>query len=143
MEDLRLWRGFRRAAEVVSLAVERELVNATGLSGADHGVLTRLAEADRKIVRQQELCDAMRWDRTRMSHQLTRMETRGLVKRSKLSTGGVGVQITASGNRARREAQPVHAEALRKHFFSRLTTTQRQVLASISASFSSGDAAEG
>ena len=56
LRDRDLWRSFRRA---------------------DHGILSRLAETEAKGLRQQELCDSMQWDRTRLSHHLTRMEGRG------------------------------------------------------------------
>lgn len=137
--DRDLWRLFRRSAEQINAAIERELIAATGLSGADHGILSRLAEAGTKLVRQQELCDAMRWDRTRLSHHLTRMEGRGLVKRSKLDSGGTSVRLTAHGDRARRSADPVHADAVMRYFIAKLTPAQRQAIGSLGASFSAPD----
>lgn len=134
-----LWRLFRRSAEQINAAIERELIAATGLSGADHGILSRLAEAGTKVVRQQELCDAMRWDRTRLSHHLTRMEGRGLVKRSKLDSGGTSVRLTAHGDRARRSADPVHADAVKRCFIAKLTPPQRQAIGSLGASLSTPD----
>lgn len=136
--DRDLWRSFRHAAHAVNAAIESDLM-AANLSGADHGILSRLAEADANGVRQQELCDSMRWDRTRLSHHLTRMEGRGLVKRSKLEGGGTWVGITAAGNRARAAADPIHAEAVMRCFVSRLTKTQREAMASALASLSASD----
>lgn len=128
--DRDLWRGFRRVFEQINAAIERDLVAATQLSGADHGILSRLAAADTAAVRQQDLCDAMRWDRTRLSHHLTRMQRRGLVKRSKRD-GATYVSSTARGDRARAAADPVHAEAVRRYFGSRLTAAQRDAIASL------------
>lgn len=112
---------------------------ATKLSGADHGILSRLAEAEAQGVRQQELCDSMQWDRTRLSHHLTRMERRGLVKRSKLEGGGTWVSITAAGDHARASADPIHAEAVRRCFVSKLTEAQREAMALALASLSVND----
>jgi hypothetical protein len=55
-------------AEQINLVMERDLMAATQLSGADHGILSRLAETETKSMRQQQLCDLMQWDRTRLSH---------------------------------------------------------------------------
>ncbi len=134
--DRDLWRSFRRSYEQVSLAIERELMARTPLSGADHGVLSRLAEAGTGGMRQQQLADAMRWDRTRLSHHLTRMEERGLVTRSKLQKAGTLVAITAGGEHARKAADPVHAEAVMRHFISGLEAQQREALAALAASLS-------
>ncbi len=132
--DRQLWRNFRRSAETIHAAIERDLMAAAGLSGADHGILSRLAEAEGKALRQQELCDAMRWDRTRLSHHLTRMERRGLVKRSELGGGAIVVRITAGGERARKVADPVHADAVTRYFLSKMTATERRAIASFCAS---------
>ena len=136
--DRDLWRGFRRSYEQVSLAIERELVARTRLSGADHGILSRLAGAGPNGLRQQQLADLMRWDRTRLSHHLTRMEERGLVTRSKLQEAGTFVAVTAQGEQAREAADPVHAEAVMRHFISGLTAQQREALTSLAASLPAG-----
>ena len=135
--DRTLWRDFRRSYEQVSLAIERELAARTRLSGVEHGILSRVAEAGPGGMRQQQLADALRWDRTRLSHQLRRMEERGLVERSKLPNAGTLVTPTKSGEAARRAADPVHAEAVMKYFTAGLSARQRDVLASVAARLSS------
>ena len=72
--ELDTWRGFRFMVEETSLRVSRALSSSTGMSGGQFGILTILMETPRHSMRQQELADAMRWDRTRLSHQLTRMD---------------------------------------------------------------------
>ncbi len=132
--DRDLWRMFRRTAEQVSAAIERDLMAASQLSGADHGILSRLAEAETGSMRQQQLCELMRWDRTRLSHHLTRMETRGLLKRSKLKSGGRLVTLTPHGDQARKAAEPVHADAVMRRFISKLTAGQRKMIVSFAGS---------
>ncbi len=136
--DRDLWRGFRLVYEQVGSAIERELLASTQLSGADHGVLSRLAEADGRSLRQQDLANAMRWDRTRLSHHLTRMEERGLVERLKLDKAGTYVAMTPEGDRLRKKADPVHAEAVTTHFISKLTRQQREALAALAEAMSAG-----
>ena len=135
--DRDLWRGFRRTYEQVSLAVERDLAAATELSAADHGILSRLAEAGPLGVRQHELALAMRWDRTRLSHHLTRMEQRQLLTRSKNGERGTHIVITAQGDAARKAADPVHDEAVTRHFIANLSMEQRDALTSLAARLSS------
>ncbi len=135
-QDRDLWRRFRHAAHEVNAAIESDLMAAAKLSGADHGILSRLAETDAKGVRQQELCDLMQWDRTRLSHHLTRMEGRGLVQRSKHGGGGTWVSITAAGDQAREAADPIHAAAVQRCFVSKLTKAQREVMTSVLAALS-------
>ena len=137
--DRDLWRNFRHAAHEVNAAIDSDLMAATRLSGADHGILSRLAETEAKGMRQQELCDSMQWDRTRLSHHLTRMERRGLIQRSKLKGEGTWVNITAAGDHARAAADPIHAEAVMRCFVSKLTEAQREAMATVLASLSVRD----
>ena len=132
--DLELWRSFRRAYEQANAAIERDLASATQLSGADHGILSRLAESEEGTLRQQELAGLMRWDRTRLSHYLTRMERRGLVERVKLEGRGICVRVIAAGDRSRKAADPVHADAVMRRFVLKLTAAQREAIASLAAS---------
>lgn len=134
--DRDLWRSFRRGYEQVSLAVERDLAAALQMSGADHGILSRLAQAGPDGMRQQELAQAMRWDRTRLSHHLTRMEQRRLLARAKGGTGGTYVAITPQGDAARKAADPIHDEAVLRHFISNLSAEQREALTSLAARLS-------
>ncbi|MGG3743945.1 MarR family winged helix-turn-helix transcriptional regulator [Paenibacillus chibensis] len=94
----------------------------TGLSEGDYGILDRLDLFGEGSLRQQELADSMDWDKSRLSHHLTRMEKRGLVRRKPLDTDrGVQVTITPAGKSALDEARPVVSKAIRKHFFDQLT----------------------
>ena len=55
------------------------LAQATGLSGPEFGVLSRLAALGKGEMRQQALASVMAWDKSRLSHQLTRMQERALI----------------------------------------------------------------
>jgi len=59
---------------------------------------------------------------------------RGLLKRSKLADGNRLVTITAQGDRARKAADPIHADAVMRHFISKLTGAQRKAIASLGVS---------
>ena len=123
-KELDSWRGFRFMVEETSLGVSRALSASTGLSGGQFGILTVLMEAPRQSMRQQELADAMRWDRTRLSHQLTRMQNDGWIVREKESKGATFVVLTEEGRKALQRAAPTLGKIVREKFFSRLTQAQ-------------------
>jgi len=112
-DEARLWHAWKKAAEMVRMRVAEQLDAATGLSDPDFGILTRLEDLGGGELRQNELASSMGWHRSRLSHQLTRMEQRGLVARSDVP-GGVLVGITPRGRERAAAARPVHARAVRR-----------------------------
>ena len=119
--------------EETSLCVSRELFSSTGMSGGQFGILTILVETPLQLMRQQELADAMRWDRTRLSHQLTRMEARGWINRNKGDKGATLVSLTEAGRQAQHRAVPMLSQIVKQRFFSRLTPAQLTTLEEIRA----------
>jgi len=117
-EEARLWHAWKRASDTVRARVAEEIGAATGLSDPDFGVLTRVEDLGGGTLRQSELAASMGWHRSRLSHQLTRMEERGLVQRDAAGGPGVAVSITPAGSAAVAAARPVHAEAVRRHLVS-------------------------
>ncbi|WP_307387616.1 MarR family winged helix-turn-helix transcriptional regulator [Microbacterium testaceum] len=93
--------------------VAEEITTVTGLSDPDYGVLSRLVDLGDGELRQNKLAASMGWHRSRLSHQLTRMEQRGLVTRAD-ADGGVLVTITPTGREQIDKARPVHARAVRR-----------------------------
>jgi DNA-binding MarR family transcriptional regulator len=124
-----LWFAWKRAHELVRSAVIEEVTAATGLSDPDVGILLRLDVAGGSL-RQSEIASALGWDRTRLSHQLTRMEDRGLLARRRTSSG-VWVDISDAGKEAATSARPVHAAAVRRHLAEPLTPGQSAMLREI------------
>ena len=117
--------------EETSLGVSRALMAATGVSGGQFGVLSLLTQVPENSMRQQELADAMRWDRTRLSHVLTRMEARGWIKRAKGEKGATHILLEEAGSKEQRTVAPILAGILKEKFFDRLTTEQLEGLQEI------------
>ncbi|HEY7486022.1 MAG TPA: MarR family winged helix-turn-helix transcriptional regulator [Streptosporangiaceae bacterium] len=113
-EETRLWHAWKRASETVRARIAEDINAATGLSDPDFGILTRLIDLGGGTLRQNELAASMGWHRSRLSHQLTRMEQRGLLTRSPAG-GGVNVTISQRGQGVTAAARPVHAAAVRRH----------------------------
>lgn len=115
LPELDLWRLWKQATETVRSRILEEVNCSSGLSDADLAVLFRVAESGEREIRQHELAESLRWHRSRLSHQLTRMEQRGLLRR-KRGDGGVVVATTERGDDAFDTARPMFVAAVRKHF---------------------------
>lgn len=124
-DELRLWHAWKRATDVVRARVGEEISQATGLSDPDFGVMSRLEDLGDGTLRQSELAESMGWHRSRLSHQLTRMEERGLVTREG-SGPRVHVSITDAGRQAIAAARPVHATAVRRVLSAHVSPTDRE-----------------
>ncbi len=130
-DEAELWHAWTLAGEAVMARVVRELTDATGLSGPDFGVLSRLMDLGHGELRQQDLADSMRWDKSRLSHQLTRMEGRRLLRRRPADGRGVIVAITSAGRRAIGLARPIHAASIRRNLLSKISARRRAMLAAV------------
>lgn len=111
--------------------VGRDITDATGLSGSEFGVLSRLAGIGKGDMRQQALAKVMGWEKSRLSHQLTRMQERQLIKRDERN-GAVSIVLTKFGKEKLGQALPVRAESVRRHFLSRLSQDQIDTLVRVS-----------
>jgi len=124
--EQRAWRGFLDMYAQLTLELGRRLQRDTDLSTADYGVLVHLSEAPDHELRAFELGDALRWEKSRLSHQLKRMEQRGLVQRRTCPTDarGAHVALTEQGRHAIERAAPAHVEEIRRLLFDALTAEQ-------------------
>jgi DNA-binding MarR family transcriptional regulator len=121
-EKLKIWFMWKGSYKRIFDRIAKDISEQTGLSESDYGVLDRLDLLGKGSLRQLELTVSMDWDKSRLSHHLTRMEKRGLVMRKSLDTDrGVQVIITSAGQSALDEARPVVEAAISKHFLSLLT----------------------
>ncbi|MEC0225627.1 MarR family winged helix-turn-helix transcriptional regulator [Paenibacillus alba] len=121
-EEMRIWNMWKGSFKRIFGRVIKEMSEHTGLSEGDFGVLDRLVQFGNGKLRQQELADSMDWDKSRLSHHLTRMEKRGLILRKPFDTDrGVQVIITSAGKATLDEALPIVSKAIRKYFLDQLT----------------------
>jgi len=130
--ELRVWHAFRGMGEDVLARVDRDLARAGGLTGPEFGVLSRLAALGKGEMRQQGLARMMGWDKSRLSHQLTRMQERALVERRYPDRNTVLIVLTKLGREKLEAARPVHAESVRRNLLSRLTPEQIDTIVRVS-----------
>ena len=127
-EPVDLWSAFKRAHEIVRARVIADTAEAAGLSEPDLTILVNLNKAG-GALRQNELAASLGWDRTRISHQLTRMGKRGLVTRER--AGGVTVTLTHTGRQAITAVHPGLDAAVRRHFTDKLSAQEIETLSSV------------
>ena len=100
--EQRAWRSLMTMQDGLSEFLERQLRNRCGLSTADYQVLAHLSEAPEGRLRSFELGQLLRWEKSRLSQHLGRMQNRGLVTRERCLTdqrGAIAV-ITPRGGTA-------------------------------------------
>ena len=132
-DEQRLWRLILDADSIVRRAMEDTLQVHHSLTTAEFAVLVALSEAEDQMLRLRELCASLRWDRSRTSHQVTRMEKRGLVDKRRCEGDGRGVlvQLTDEGRQRLETAAPDHVESVRAVVFDQLGSMTDQELAII------------
>jgi DNA-binding MarR family transcriptional regulator len=131
--EQRAWRAYLDMNSRLAARLNRELQDEFGLSLADFSVLVQLSEYDAARMRVLELARALRWEKSRLSHQLSRMHQRGLVDRSNCSEDrrGAFIVLTDRGRAAVERAAPQHVEAVRQYLFDGLTDEQVGTLQAI------------
>ena len=129
----RLWRAYLDLNQHLSALLEDQLLQDSGLSGADYKVLVPLSEAATGVIRARDLCLQIGWDRSRLSHHLRRMEQRGLVVREECSEDARGtmVRLTDAGRRAIEGAAPQHVENVQRYFFETLSKRELETLSTV------------
>jgi DNA-binding MarR family transcriptional regulator len=132
-QEQRAWRALQYLRTPLGTALNRQLTRDSRLSTADYEVLVVLSESPGGTLRAGELGQRTGWEKSRLSHHIKRMVSRGLVERRDCLTDGRGllVGITEAGREAIREAAPGHVRAVREYVIDLLTPDQLQVLAEI------------
>ena len=112
--EQRAWRALQHFGAPLAAALNRQLLTDSALSTADYQVLVVLSETDGGVLRAGELGRATGWEKSRLSHHLRRMESRGLVRREECLTDGRGllVVITEVGRQAIAQARQEGRELL-------------------------------
>ena len=131
--EQRAWRGYTLMQRRLTRVLGQRLTRDSGLSAADYELLVPLSEAADDRLRARDLARMVDWEKSRLSHQLTRMEQRGLVERRECPTDARGafISLTAAGRAAIEGAAPQHVDAVREHFMDLLTEREIAVLTRI------------
>ena len=130
-EEQQTWRATVHLSQLLMRQLDRDL-NAHGLNGHDYEILVELSEAPEHRLRMTDLADATSQSRSRLSHQISRMEKRGLVRRDDCEGDkrGTFAVLTKAGFEAIERVAPHHVENVRRHFIDRLSARQQEELRS-------------
>lgn len=125
-----VWRALRELLWGFESAMDRQLIRDSELSGVEYSVLAALSEADDGVLRARDLARQLGWERSRLSHLLKRMETKGLVVRTECPTDlrGFNIMMTKAGRDAIVKAAPGHVSFVRENVFDPLTDEEREAL---------------
>jgi DNA-binding MarR family transcriptional regulator len=124
-EEQQAWRATVNLSQLLLRQLDRELAE-HGLNGRDYEILVELSEAPEHRLRMTDLADATSQSRSRLSHQVSRMEKRGLVRRDDCEGDkrGTFAVLTEAGFEAIERVAPQHVESVRRHFVDQLTPHQ-------------------
>ena len=101
-DEQELWRLMLAASRKISRVIDDTLQAESDLSSSEFAVLVSLSEAENHSLRLRDLCAVLDWDRSRTSHQVTRMEKRGLVTKAKSPGDARGVLVCLTDEGMRR-----------------------------------------
>jgi len=129
------WRLYVDGNNRLMSALSRSLNDRHGLSLAEYRILVLLSEAPDGALRMSDLADGVLSSRSRLTHQIRRMEQEKMVVRSSCPDDGRGVlaTITDEGRRRLREAAPTHVDDVRTHLIDLLSEDELDMLAQIFA----------
>jgi DNA-binding MarR family transcriptional regulator len=124
--EKRAWRALQLMQMRLEAELARQLAAESNLSYPDYLVLVALTDRPDGRMRVFELVDTLGWEKSRASHQVSRMVQRGLVRKEKCSADrrGAYVVVTSRGRRAIEASAPGHVAAVRRLFVDRLTPRQ-------------------
>jgi len=116
-EEQRAWRTHLDVSRLLMYQLERDL-QPFGLTNNDYEILVNLSEAEDRRLRMSDLAKATLQSKSRLSHQITRMENAGLVRREECDTDrrGLFAVLTAHGWETMRKVAPHHVASVRAHF---------------------------
>src|SRR2546423_13395454 len=131
--EAHLWRSWLRLNQELLSKLEQQIGREGDLSGPDYAVLVPLSAAPDGMLRARELGREILWDRSRLSHQLGRMEKRGLLVREECAEDARGamVRMTDAGRAAIQRAAPGHVAATRRYFFDLLSSKEVDQLTTV------------
>lgn len=130
-----VWRQWLDVASRLPSALNRRLQDTSEMSLPDFDVLVQLSEHPESRLRVKILAERLRWERSRLSHHLSRMERRALVRREECNDDGRGawVILTAEGRTAIESSAPDHVRFVRQVFFDVLDDDELDALDAITA----------
>jgi DNA-binding MarR family transcriptional regulator len=130
----RAWRAYLHAHHQLNQRLNRHLLQDSGLTDADYEILAVLSGHPTGHMPAQELGALVQWEKSRLSHQVRRMQERGLVAREPNPADGRSAMVCLlpAGRRAIEGAAPHHVQNVRQHFIDLFTPAELDALTALS-----------
>jgi DNA-binding MarR family transcriptional regulator len=127
------WRNYIAGVALLAGRLNRELSEKHGLALADYEILVRLSEQPDHRMRMSLLADEVVASKSRLSHQVSRLEADKLVRRELCPSDGRGVfaVLTDHGFEVLQRAAPDHLEDVRANFVDLLDDHERRVIGDV------------
>ena len=134
-DELRSWRAYIAGNQRLMDQMNKDLQAKNDMTLAEYRILILLSEAPGNSLRMSDLADGVLSSRSRLTHQIRRMEEQGMVRRSTCEDDGRGVlaHLTDEGRRRHEEAAPTHVDGVRRNFIDLLTSEQLDVVGAVFA----------
>jgi DNA-binding MarR family transcriptional regulator len=129
----RAWRSLQFMQMRLEGELARQLAGDSGLSYSDYVALVALTDREDGRLRLFELADVLGWEKSRLSHHIARMVTRGLVTKEKCDDDrrGAYVVVTERGRQQITAAAPGHVATVRRLFVDQLTASQLDTIGEV------------
>jgi DNA-binding MarR family transcriptional regulator len=116
-QEQRVWRIHLDVNKLLMHQLEKDL-QSFGLTNNDYEILVSLSESEDQRMRMSDLATATLQSKSRLSHQITRMESAGLVRRESCASDrrGLYAVLTDEGCAKMRTIAPHHVASVRSHF---------------------------
>lgn len=133
-DDLETWASFATVLEWLPAALDAQLQEDSDLTHFEYGILFALADAEEHTLRMSVLAGYANSSLSRLSRAATRLEKKGLLRRSPDPSDGrfTLAALTEAGLAQQREAAPGHVGTVRRLVLDQLTQAQRRQLREIS-----------
>jgi DNA-binding MarR family transcriptional regulator len=130
LDQQQAWRAWLSASRLLTDRLNRDLQDQQGLTSADYEILVWLSEAPERRLRMSELAERTLSSRSRLSHQIDRMEQAGLVARFVCTEDRRGsfAALTDTGWATLVAAAPDHVASVRSHLVDALTPEELRTL---------------
>jgi DNA-binding MarR family transcriptional regulator len=115
-DEQQAWRSFIEMTHKLQRHLAQHLQQEFGLSESDFEILVNLSESASGRMRMFELGEATQWEKSRMSHHLSRMEKRDLIRREAGDRRYPDIVLTEAGHDAIAACAPANAARVRKLF---------------------------
>ncbi len=129
-DDLQTWAALATVLEWLPSALDEQLQRDSGLSHFEYGVMYALANAEDRTLRMSVLAGYANSSLSRLSRAVTRLESKGWVRRRPDPGNGRYnlATLTELGARTVDEATPKHVRTVYRLVLDQLTETQKRQL---------------